>query len=99
MISVSLTYLLTLAYSGSLTSPPLAQTLRAVFNVDLGPIKLRRREGEQFMTRTERIDFVILFLAFGVLIAGTSSFSVFIAQIFVRLQPLTASAYALRLTI
>jgi len=34
------------------------------------------------MTRTERIDFFILFLAFGVLVAGTSSFSVFISQIF-----------------
>jgi hypothetical protein len=37
------------------------------------------------MTRTERIDFFILFFVFGVLVAGTSSFSVFIAQIFVRL--------------
>jgi hypothetical protein len=70
-----------------LTSPPLAQTLRAALDFDLGPLKLRRREGEQFMTRTERIDFFILFFIFGVLVAGTSSFSVFIAQIFVRFLP------------
>ena len=72
-----------------MTSPPLSQTLRAALNFNLGPIKLRRREGEQFLTRTERIDFFILFFIFGVLVAGTSSFSVFISQIFVRfhLQP------------
>jgi len=70
-------------YSGSLTSPPIGETLRAALNFDLGPIKLRRRKGEQFMTRTERLDFFILFFIFGVLVAGTSSFSVFIAQIFV----------------
>ena len=41
------------------------------------------------MTRTERLDFFILFFIFGVLVAGTSSFSVFISQIFVRtLTPL-----------
>lgn len=62
------------AYSGSLTSPPLMQTLRAAIN--------RSRPGEQVLSRTERIDFFILFFVFGVLIAGTSSFSVFIAQIF-----------------
>jgi hypothetical protein len=70
--------------------------LRAALNFDLGPIKLRRREGEQFMTQTERLDFFILFFIFGVLVAGTSSFSVFISQIFVRARfalvgvPLTA---------
>ena len=62
-------------YSGSLTSPPLSQTLRAAIG--------RARPGEQFLTKTERIDFFILFFVFGVLVAGTSSFSVFIAQIFV----------------
>jgi len=41
------------------------------------------------MTRTERFDFFILFFVFGVLVAGTSSFSVFIAQIFVRFFTLT----------
>jgi hypothetical protein len=62
-------------YSGSLTSPPLLQTLRAAFG--------RSRAGEQFLTNVERLDFFILFFIFGVLVAGTSSFSVFIAQIFV----------------
>jgi len=61
-------------YSGSLTSPPILQTLRAAFN--------KSRPGEQYLTKTERLDFFILFLVFGVLVAGTSSFSVFIAQIF-----------------
>ncbi|KIM22040.1 hypothetical protein M408DRAFT_333098 [Serendipita vermifera MAFF 305830] len=61
-------------YSGSLTSPPLLQTLRAAIG--------RARKGEQFLTKTERLDFFILFFIFGVLVAGTSSFSVFIAQIF-----------------
>ena len=67
-----------------MTPPPIGETLHAAINFDLGPIKLRRREGEQFMTRTERLDFFILFFIFGVLVAGTSSFSVFISQIFVR---------------
>lgn len=40
------------------------------------------RQGEQYLTPTERLDFFILFFVFGVLIAGTSSFSVFISQIF-----------------
>jgi FLVCR family MFS transporter 7 len=68
-------------YSGSLISPPLSQTFRAAFG--------RARPGEQFLTKTERLDFFILFFVFGVLIAGTSSFSVFIAQIF---QPYGYSA-------
>ena len=68
-------------YSGSLTSPPLMQTLRAAIG--------RARKGEQFLTNVERLDFFILFLVFGVLVAGTSSFSVFIAQIF---QPYGYSA-------
>ncbi|KAG8817336.1 hypothetical protein FRC19_011415 [Serendipita sp. 401] len=61
-------------YSGSLISPPIWQTLRAAFGY--------ARPGEQFLTKVERIDFFILFFVFGVLVAGTSSFSVFIAQIF-----------------
>lgn len=61
-------------YSGSLISPPISQTLRAAFGF--------ARPGEQVLTKTERVDFFILFFVFGVLVAGTSSFSVFIAQIF-----------------
>ena len=48
------------------------------------------------MTRTERLDFVILFFSFGILIAGTSSFSVFIAQIFVRILLIHDPAFSLR---
>jgi MFS transporter, FLVCR family, MFS-domain-containing protein 7 len=62
-------------YSGSLTSPPLLQTLRAAVG--------RNRPGEQFLTMVERLNFFLLFFIFGGLVAGTSSFSVFIAQIFV----------------
>jgi MFS transporter, FLVCR family, MFS-domain-containing protein 7 len=68
-------------YSGSLISSPISQTLRAAFGYS--------RPGEQFLTKTERLDFFILFFVFGVLVAGTSSFSVFIAQIF---QPYGYSA-------
>lgn len=61
-------------YSGSLISPPISQTLRAAVG--------KARPGEQFLTRTERLDFFILIFVFGVLVAGTSSFSVFNTQIF-----------------
>ena len=48
------------------------------------------------MTHTERLDFCILFFMFGALVAGTSSFSVFISQIFVR--TLAALLHARRAT-
>lgn len=64
-----------IAYSGSQPSPPVSDTL-------LAWVGKETKRGSS-MSGTERLDFTILVVLFGVLVAAVSTFSIFTNQIFV----------------
>lgn len=66
-----------IAYSGSQPSPPMHETLLAWVGKGV--------KGQSNLSSTERLDFTILVVLFGVLVAAVSSFSIFTNQIFVSL--------------
>jgi len=89
--AVALTHFL-VAYSGSRRSPPFTDTLLALIG---RPRSRPSSSGTQAVdehgspeellgvtfTNTERVDFVILVLVFGVLVGAISAFSILITQI------------------
>ncbi len=70
-----------IAYAGSQPSPPMHETLLAWIGKGV--------RGKSNMSGTERLDFTILVIIFGVLVAAASTFSIFTNQIFV--SPPTSS--------
>ena len=64
-----------IAFAGSQPSPPVHKTLLAWVG--------KGAKGESSMSGTERLDFTILVVLFGVLVAAVSTFSIFTNQIFV----------------
>lgn len=77
---ISLTHI-EIAYAGSQPSPPVHKTLLAWIG--------KGANGKSNMSGTERLDFTILVILFGVLVAAVSTFSIFTNQIFVssRIPP------------
>jgi hypothetical protein len=63
------------AYAGSQPSPPMHETLLAWVGKGV--------KGKSNLSGTERLDFTILVVVFGVLVAAVSTFSIFTNQIFV----------------
>ncbi|KAF8514456.1 MFS general substrate transporter [Hysterangium stoloniferum] len=61
-------------FAGSLPSPPLMETVRALVG--------RPRPAEQRLERRDRLDFLLLCMSFGVYVAGTNSFSLLTNEIF-----------------
>jgi len=66
-----------IAYAGSQPSPPMRETLLAWVGKGV--------KGKSNLSGTERVDFTILVVLFGVLVAAVSTFSIFTNQIFVSL--------------
>ena len=64
-----------IAYAGSQPSPPMRETLLAWIGKGV--------KGKSNMSGTERLDFTILVILLGVLVAAVSTFSIFTNQIFV----------------
>ena len=67
-----------IAYAGSQPSPPMRETLLAWIGKGV--------KGKSNMSGTERLDFAILVILFGVLVAAVGAFSIFTNQIFVSLR-------------
>ncbi|KXN90846.1 Major facilitator superfamily domain-containing protein 7-a [Leucoagaricus sp. SymC.cos] len=62
-------------YAGSKPSPPLISLLRAMAGQKVTP--------DAYMSRRERIDFAIMIIIFGTLVAASNAFAILTGQIFV----------------